>query len=178
MGNNGFSLVELIVVIMIVGILSAIAVPSYKAYQSRVKVANFMVQLNALKDAATKYYSMKNSWPNSFDQIGYATDANVGGVVFPGANIFVRNDSNCNYFYFASTIDQSEAAVVFPGLDIQGSSALIFMEIGANIDTGIISAACGIGGNPPGYDVPLTATQCAYANWFDLEPASGNNNCP
>lgn len=54
--NNGFSLVELMTTIVIVGILSAIAAPAYSDYVKRAKLAEMYTTLGALQQVQIKQY--------------------------------------------------------------------------------------------------------------------------
>lgn len=66
--KSGFTLVELIVVIAILGILAAVAVPTYSGYIAKAKEASDMVQLDAIKTAVDFKYIEKT----------YASDATTG----------------------------------------------------------------------------------------------------
>ena len=60
--SNGFSLIELLVVVAILGIISAIGISSYSGYVSGTKkksVENAMLQMNL---AQTEYYSVNGSY--------------------------------------------------------------------------------------------------------------------
>src|SRR5207248_7751861 len=53
--QQGFTLIELMIVVAIVGILAAIAIPAYQAYVARSKVSETMAALGACKTSVTEY---------------------------------------------------------------------------------------------------------------------------
>src|SRR6266487_6663546 len=53
--QQGFTLIELMIVVAIVGILAAIAIPAYQDYVARSKVSEAMAALGACKTSVTEY---------------------------------------------------------------------------------------------------------------------------
>jgi type IV pilus assembly protein PilE len=78
--QNGVTLIELIVVVVIVGILAAIAVPSYRQYVIRSQRADAKAALLALATAQEKFYLQCNAYAT---EIGDTNDCAAGQVAFP-----------------------------------------------------------------------------------------------
>ncbi len=63
--QQGFTLIELMIVVAIMGILAAIAIPAYKDYTLRAKVSEGMSMVEGVKTAVAEYYSLEGSLPSS-----------------------------------------------------------------------------------------------------------------
>ena len=73
-GEAGFTLIELLIVMTIIGILAAIAVPSYISTVRRAKEAALREDLHTMRDAISSYTVDKEKAPNGLDdlvQAGY-----------------------------------------------------------------------------------------------------------
>lgn len=68
--QSGFTLIELMIVVAIIGILAAIAIPAYKDYTVRAKVSESVAAASNAKAAISEYYMSENAWPTNNTQAG------------------------------------------------------------------------------------------------------------
>ncbi len=61
--KSGFTLIELLIVVAIIAILAAIAIPNFLAAQVRAKVSRAKAELKSLQTAVEAYYVDENSYP-------------------------------------------------------------------------------------------------------------------
>lgn len=67
----GFTLLEIMVSLAIVGILSGIAYPLYTEYTEKVKVARACVDILNISATLSSYYTEQRKYPESLDEVGY-----------------------------------------------------------------------------------------------------------
>lgn len=81
--QRGVTLIELIIVVIIIGILASVAIPSYRAYVMRSQRADAKDALLALATAQEKHYLQCNTYA---DAVALATDCAAGEMNAPAAS--------------------------------------------------------------------------------------------
>ncbi|HFA3562017.1 TPA: pilin, partial [Neisseria gonorrhoeae] len=77
--QKGFTLIELMIVIAIVGILAAVALPAYQDYTARAQVSEAILLAEGQKSAVTEYYLNHGKWPENNGDAGVASPSDIKG---------------------------------------------------------------------------------------------------
>ena len=133
--QQGFTLIELMIVIAILGILMAIAIPAYQDYTVRTKVSETMTMVAPAKLAVAETYSSTGTLPASSAAAGYS---------FPGATSFVTSviiGAN-GVIRVASAVTEAPGNLVMTPTQVGTSNQLTWSCSASTIDDKYIPAKC------------------------------------
>ena len=77
--QQGFTLIELMIVVAIIGILAAVAIPAYQDYTARAQMSEAMTLASGLKTAVTETWADGGSLPSSNAAAGAAASTSISG---------------------------------------------------------------------------------------------------
>lgn len=93
--KKGFTLIEILIVVLIIGILAAVAVPQYQLASDKAKYAAMMNITRAIADSNERYYQANNkTYATRFDQL----DVNIPANSIDGGDAYF-DWGNCHLYY-------------------------------------------------------------------------------
>jgi type IV pilus assembly protein PilA len=139
--QQGFTLIELMIVVAIIGILAAIAIPAYQDYISKSQVQRVVGELSALKTSIEEQLTRGENWANA--------DCLTAGIGYTGSNLV----SNCTANFSAG---------------VGGMSGTMGTNAAASISTTVIGInrlasgawTCTISGSGSGWKNAFKPTNC------------------
>ena len=110
----GFTILEVMLVVAVIGIMAAVAFPAYLAYPPRAQIAEAINMLSASRHAALEYRANGGKWPQAIDEIM------GGGSGKYTASVSVYQDGNA-----ASFVLMARMSAVGTAAEIRGATLVL-----------------------------------------------------
>jgi len=141
--QKGFTLIELMIVVAIIGILAAIALPAYQDYTIRSQVSEGPTLSEGIKVAIADYYANNGTWPADMTAAGFGSNVVSGSYVSS-----IAQANGLITITYGSTKANSKLST---------GPATLLISAAAN-SNGDIAWVCGGSSTPTGFSAAGTAT--------------------
>ena len=116
--QKGFTLIELMIVVAIIGILAAIALPAYQDYTARAKVSEVILAASSARTAVSEAAAVHGAMPSASQvSIDNVTSKYVSGLTYDGTDTItataqaINNDVNGQTITLKGTITNNGPVV-------------------------------------------------------------------
>lgn len=180
----GFTLIELMIVVAIIGILAAIAIPNFMKFQGRSRQSEAKANLKAMFTAELAYYQQNNTYSPLINAIGFTPERgnrytyDLGGVQWQDRTTSVASQLStetgieADIFKWASVGVPAIMPAAFQAGVIVGNGGTFYGTAAGNVDMDTTLDQWSISDANRGGAAASTSTQCAVGNNPGGEPCN------